>query len=135
MDQLCVFKIAPFLHDGGCALHANKSMTRTEYQQRRRRLRWERVLTGVVLGALWLLAVTGVASERIAGGGHRWVVAGVAVVGLMGAYGLWAIWIARAVKKHDLLCPNCCRSLAGKPTSNDEAFHCAHCGISIFSNS
>ncbi len=110
-------------------------MTRGEYQQRMRRLRWERLLTGVVLGALWLLAVTGIASERVAGGGHRWVVAGVAVVGLMGAYGLWAIWIARAVKKNDLLCPNCCRSLGGKPAFPGEELRCPHCGISIFSKS
>jgi len=132
-------------------------MTRIEYQQRMRRLGRERILAGLVLGALWLLAVTAVATGQVAGAGHRWVVAVVTVVGLAGAYGLWAIWIARAVKKHDLLCPNCCRSLAGKPASlgkklrcdgsaaaspyRDKTpffggeFRCPHCGISIFSES
>lgn len=114
-------------------------MTRIEYQQRMRKLFRERLLVGIVLLAAWLLLVgllvLGPVPDRLQGPGHHWLVVGVAVVGLIGAYGLWAIWVVRAVKKHDLLCPNCCRSLAGKTTSNRAAFRCPHCGISIFSES
>lgn len=112
-------------------------MNRIEYQQRMKRLVRERAVTGVVLGGLWFLAVTGlitgIASGRLQGAGYLWGGVGMAVAGLVGAYGIWSLWTSRAIKKHDLLCPSCCRSLAGKTGSSDAAFRCPHCGISIFS--
>lgn len=111
-------------------------MTRIEYQNRMQKLFREKFLTGIVLVAAWLLLVglllIAPASDRLQGPSHHSLIVGVTVVGLIVAYGLWAIWVSRAVKKHDLLCPNCCRSLAGKTTSNRDAFRCPHCGIPIF---
>lgn len=111
-------------------------MTRIEYQQRMRKLFRERLLTGIILVVAWLLLVglllIAPASERLQGTKHHLLVIGIAAVGFMGAYGLWAIWISRAVKKHDLLCPNCCRSLARSSAPKNDAFRCPHCGITIF---
>ncbi len=110
-------------------------MTRIEYQQRLKRMRRERAISGVMMGMVWSLGVAGGLAGRgsgtLQGKEFHWLFPVLAVVGLAAAYGVWVLWIARAVKKHDLLCPNCCRSLVVKTVFEGESLCCPHCGISI----